>query len=141
MKFSNIEDSVINAYSNANYRVIVDKPFDIRIGEKSEPLRDYCFKQNYHSAVFVTSYNPFSKILGERSNVLAHNKLKRILNCMGINFILCIAADPAKIWPNEVGVLALDIDLQLAKDIGIKFKQNAIVWIPNSWVPRIELLR
>ena len=60
---------------------------------------------------------------------------------MGINFILCIAADPAKIWPNEVGVLALDIDLQLAKDIGIKFKQNAIVWIPNSWVPRIELLR
>ena len=64
MKFSNIEDRVINAYSNANYRVIADKPFDIRIGEKSEFLRDYCFKQNYHSAVFVTSYNPFSKILG-----------------------------------------------------------------------------
>jgi hypothetical protein len=74
-------------------------------------------------------------------NLLAHNKLKLMLNNMDIEFILCVASDLEKDWPDEVGVLALDVTLQKGKDIGNKFKQNAIVWISDSWVPKIELLR
>mgnify|MGYP000002635531 FL=1 len=141
MKSSNINDSTISAYANANYYVIAEQSFYMKIGQKSKPLQNYCFKKNYQSAVFVTGYNPFSKIATDMLNLLAHNKLKLMLNNMDIEFILCVASDLEKDWPDEVGVLALDVTLQKGKDIGNKFKQNAIVWISDSWVPKIELLR
>ena len=141
MKSSNINEITINAYFNANYYVMAEQPFCIKIGQKSKPLQNYCFKKNYQSAVFVTGYNPFSKIVADKSNLLAHNRLKLMLNKMDIESILCIASDLEKGWPDEVGVLALDVTLQEGKDIGNIFKQNAIVWIPNGWVPKIELLR
>ena len=141
MKSPSINDSTINAYFNANYYVMAEQPFYIKIGQKSKPLQDYCFKNNYQSAVFVTGYNPFSKIATDKLNLLAHNKLKLMLNNMDIELILCTASDLEKDWPDEVGVLAMDITLQEGKNIGNIFKQNAIVWIPDDWVPKIELLR
>ncbi len=49
--------------------------------------------------------------------------------------------DPSGKWPAEESFLALGIDLLVAKSIGRKFGQNAIVWMDSAAIPRLVLLR
>lgn len=43
--------------------------------------------------------------------------------------------------PGEESVLALNVSLDEAREIGNHYKQNAIVWIGEDAVPQLILLR
>lgn len=44
-------------------------------------------------------------------------------------------------WPTERSYFALGLALEPAKEIGIQFGQDAIVWVGADAVPQLILLR
>ena len=50
------------------------------------------------------------------------------------------ALDPNGVWPAEPSVLALGIALATARDLGIRFRQNAILFADDDAVPRLVWL-
>ena len=50
-------------------------------------------------------------------------------------------SDPAGDWPEEHSYFGLGVGLEDAKRLGVRFRQDAIVWTGRDAVPRLILLR
>jgi hypothetical protein len=141
MATSDVSPSLIAAYNATRYRVFTDEEFDLRIGQSSARLRD--LYQNYGclSAALITAWNPYSAATSEVDNVAAQGRLEGKLSAGSIPFIEAIGEDVEMKWPGEPSVLALGLNLDAAKSLGIEFLQNAIVWAGKNAAPQLVLLR
>ena len=50
-------------------------------------------------------------------------------------------ADPTGAWPPENSYFALGADLDAARAIGLRYRQDAVVWAGLDAVPQLILLR
>ena len=111
------------------------------IGQYCDILSRLMIAAKQSSALFITGCNPHSRLQCAQQNDLAQIRLHRELMYYSTSIYSGESSDPQNSWPPESSYLALGIDLLQSMQLGIRFKQNAIVWCNNDAIPRLILLR
>lgn len=138
---SGLTDSLRNAYSATHFVVVdVHAPFILRIGQASKPLAELYAQFGVDCAAFITAYNPYSETATDEQNEAKQSELLQDLSNMGLVCINGQGEDPDGEWPSEASVLVLGISKGDAELIGMKYRQNAIVWMGADCVPELVFL-
>lgn len=142
MAHSEISLEKILAYRETNYRVgTAPTSFILRIGTHSSDLELYYLANQVTCALFITAFNPLGIVTDTASNEAAHAHLGDELRALGAKCIEGEGADPAGLWPPEKSFLALGIEATNARELGLRFKQDAVVWADTDAIPELILLR
>lgn len=142
MSQSLISQELVAAYLATDYHVRSDSgPFVLRIGQRSNELADLFERAGLKSAAFITAWNPFSVSVSDEDNHASHSRLCEDLAHLSLQFFEGEGQGDDETWPVEKSVLILGIVRDDAGSLGIKYGQNAIVWIGAEAVPELVLLR
>lgn len=91
--------------------------------------------------VFITAFNPFGQAQSDEANEATHGRLGKCLRALTPYVIEGAGADPAGAWPEEKSFVALGINLVTARPLGLRVRQDAVVWVGEDAIPRLILLR
>ncbi len=139
---SKINDEIIASYHAAIYHFGTDpSAIELCIGQYSKPLSCLIAESGHRCAVFISAYNPGSRIQCSEFNRVAHDQLHNDLRSHADQIIEGVSSDPSVVWPPEMGFLAVGVDLATAQRLGDQYGQNAILWADEDAVPRLVLLR
>ena len=139
--FTKISPVDIQSYTDANYHIYEKPLFVINIGAKSSGLNKLYEGYEVSEAAILTAYNPMSQETNDKDNKLNNKQLELILKNQKLSYIRAEGICPNNNWPGEESFLILGMTLNAAKDLGKKFKQNAIVWSDQSTISQLILLR
>ena len=132
---------MIQAYLETHYIVQSEVPLTLQCGVHNLELGLLQIAFNTESSAFITAYNPFSHVEDEISNTGRQRKLVQDLQDQGLTYFEGIGQHPSGVWPGEPSFLVLDLSLEEATQLGIKYEQNAIIWCGSDAVPQLVLLR
>ena len=134
-----LDQALIDAYLETEYRVHAEPPFKLRIGVHSTAL---CELHRQHGGIsaFITAFNPYSRQLSETKNLARQEQLRVELLGAGYHFIPGIGQHPSNDWPGEPSFLVISISAEAAKALGKKYEQRAIVWNRADGTPELVLL-
>lgn len=130
--------SLLGAYRETRWTVSSpDGPTEIAVGERVDldliPV----------PAAVVTAYNPRSVPCTPALNEAAQSRLQREIAAAGFRYLPALARgvgqEPSD-W-NEPGFLVFDIDQATAVGLGLRYDQNAILWISGDGTPSIVSAR
>ena len=141
MNHSSLEDKLVQSYQETNYYVYAQPAFFLTIGKQSPELSRLHDKYRVDSSAFITAFNPYSTELEEQQNRERNAMLALLLGELDHSFIEGVGQHLSKQWPGEPSFLVLGVSLDVAKEIGMQFEQNAIVWSGPDAVPELVLLR
>ncbi len=136
-----LSKTLINAYNTAHYRVTGPPGFVLRIWKKSIELAKLYEEKGRESAMYLTAYNPYSRKTDRNLNIRAHKHLKNDLTQMKLPFFEGVGGDPSGHWKAEPSFLVLGVTLETAKEMAVKYKQNAVVWVDSDAIPELVLMR
>lgn len=136
-----ISETTLTAYINADYVVLTETPFTLKIGCYSPELKALYQHFNDSSAAFLTAYNPFSNIESDTDNAQANQRLIAELTKRNLRYISGVGRDPKGLWADEASHLVLGLTLADSKDIAAHFRQNALVWVDHNAIPELILMR
>ena len=137
---SNIDPDTIKAYLETHYRIEGDTPMTLLIGAQNASLAALHETFHVESSAFITAWNPFSQRCDPAMNVRRQEDLTRELTKLGLQFVYGIGLHPTSKWA-EPGFLAPGLALDIAKALGSRYEQNAIIWAGRDAVPQLVLLR
>ena len=94
------------------------------------------------SAFIITAHNPGSHLLSPAQNQELDRDLRKDIRREKWNVLPTKCQDPQKRWPDETGYLVLDATENHIVELGLRYRQNAIVkltrqgpaallWLPN----------
>lgn len=142
MKFNSLLDhDLISAYKSTNFHVKTVPALILNVDKVSEGLKILLEDHQVDSAAFITAWNPYSESLSNEENIARNDQLKNELKLRSLKFLEGFGQDPLGQWPGEESFLILGVSLETSKKLGVKFKQNAIVWSDKDAVPKLLLLR
>lgn len=136
-----IDALTIQAYRETEYRVYGDTPACLRVDSQCPELAAIHQAYQTDCSLFITAFNPFSEIFDEAVNVARQLDLANELKQRSLIFIDGIGQHSSNQWPGEPSFLVLGLKLEAAKTLGVKYGQNAIIWIGSDAVPQLILLR
>jgi len=136
-----VSSALIAAYNATRYRVFADETFELKIGQASAHLSNLYQKYGCLSALLITAWNPYSAAISKANNIAAQGRLECKLLAGPVPFITAIGQDAEMKWPGEESILALGFSLDVAKNLGVEFRQNAIVWSGQDAIPKLIMLR
>ncbi len=136
-----IDPDTIRAYSETDYVVHGDHPVTLNVDRHSPALAGLHRAYRVDCSAFVTACNPFSQRLDEATNAARQAALAEQLASRGLRFLDGIGQHPSNEWAGEPSVLIFGLALAAAKDLGMQWEQNAIIWCGADAVPRLILLR
>ena len=136
-----ISEVTIAAYKTTYFRVWIEDGFTIELGEINQQLVRLFAKIEVESAAFITAYNPFSRPTTEHENAAAQAELEAEIESLNLGIYPGQGEDPTGQWAAEASALVMGIGLEQAKMLGVKYHQNAIVWIGCDAKPQLLLLR
>ena len=132
----------IEAYLKTNYRF--GEGLDavtLQINRLSAELARVYASSGITCGVFITAYNPLGEARNIETNDAANESLAADLAALSTRVIEGAGADPSGSWPEERSLFALGIDLEVARSLGARYRQDAIVWVGADAVPKLILLR
>ena len=138
---SAIDTAVVQAYRETEYRVSGPGGFTLRIDEPSPELLRACTQRGVTSSAFITAWNPFSRRVTPAENLDRQARLIAELGQRQLRFIEGIGQHPSNDWPGEPSLLIFGITLEQARELGVAFEQNAVIWAGADAVPQLVLLR
>ncbi|CAE6959545.1 DUF3293 domain-containing protein [Paraburkholderia domus] len=138
---SDIPRETIQAYLETYYCVHGDTPTILKVGEANPTLAILQEAHDAECSAFVTACNPFSQTISDDVNAARQQTLADELKQLGFSFIDGIGQHPLNNWPGEASFLVLGVSLELAKALGTRYGQNAIVWTGADAKPQLVLLR
>ena len=138
---SNVDPETIRAYEETHYWVEAPVPFRFEVGQHSQSLAALQHDSGVHSSVFITAFNPYSKRCNEVENRQRQAALAEELRTLHLPFLAGMGKHPSGHWPGEASFLVLGLSQPQARALGERHEQNAVIWIDDSAVPRLMLLR
>lgn len=139
---SAISADLIASYRAADYQAGSGfATVSLRIDQYSASLAQLLAVSGRQCAVFITACNPGSQPQSPAANQVAHAHLREELSRHANQIIEGASSDPSGAWPAEPSLLALGVELDVAKALGRQFGQNAVVWAGADAIPRLILLR
>lgn len=136
-----IGPDLIQAYRRTAYGVDSDTPFTVHVGQCNGPLQHLMGLQQCHSAAYITACNPASLPLGKANNARRQADLAAYLKRSGYVFLQGQGRGVDIRWEAEPSFLVLGMAPQVAKAVGRRWGQNAILWCGEDAVPQLVLLR
>ena len=137
-----IHPDKIRAYLATGYRIgHTSQDIVLTIGQRSERLAVLFASKGLDCGGFLTAYNPQGSVQSDAANDRAHVDLAAKLQGLGLQAIEGSGSEEGTDWPSEKSYFALGLTLDHAKEIGIHFDQDAIVWVGADAVPQLILLR
>jgi Protein of unknown function (DUF3293) len=136
-----IDPDTLRAYVETHYRVLGEAPTTLHIGHANPDLAKLHRAFGVDCSAFVTAANPFSTLTGATANAVRQAALAEELGLLNRRFIEGLGEHPSGTWPSEPSFLILGLTLSDAKQLGIKHRQNAIVWCGSDTVPQLIVLR
>jgi hypothetical protein len=136
-----ISTAVIEAYKTACFRVLIEDGFILRLEEVNHQLVSLFDKNQVESATFITAYNPFSQPTTEHENIATQAEMQAEITSLNLSSYPGQGEDPTGQWPGEVSTLVMGMGLEEAMVLGVKYQQNAIIWIGRDAKPQLILLR
>jgi hypothetical protein len=119
-----ISNELLQAYLNTTYQ-LDDLNIKIRIGQIDERLEGFLEEHGCNEWAFITAYNPRSVELSDDENSKRHQELKKDVSCLTFFEGQGVGEDPT--WKPERSLLILGLSRQSAKELGLKYGQNAVV--------------
>ena len=142
MPVSKVCAELIAAYMRTEYRAFTpDGEIVLRINEPSKAMGQLMRAAGAKGAAFLTAENPFSKQLSASENSLRQKSLREDLIVIGATVLDGAGQGENPAWPAETSYAAIDITREEAREVGIKYQQNAIVWIDATGTPELLMLR
>lgn len=139
---STIAADKIEAYLHTDYYVLSgDGSFSLRIGLRSDPLLQLYADTRLRHGLFITAYNPFGQRQPDDANDDAHARLGEKLRFLTDHVFEAVGRGISGDWPGEKSYLALGIDRQTARELGLGVRQDAVVWAGEDAIPELLLLR
>ena len=135
-----LNPELIKAYQSAEYHVCSAKPFILELGKRSEGIADLAKRFKVDCATFITAYNPYSEVFSVKENAKRNGQLKQELDELGLTIVIGFGQDPEMTRKKEDGFVVFGLGLDAAKELGVKYQQNAIVWCGADAVPNLVLL-
>ena len=136
-----IAPDLLKAYLETEYRVLGRGGFVLRCGEYSAALDAGHERLGVVSSAFITACNPYSQRRGRGINDFAQAALAYELELRRLRYVRGIGQHPHNGWRGEKSFLVFGIDRATACEIGLKYRQNGIVWCGLDAVPALVLLR
>lgn len=136
-----LHPDLIRAYMTTDYHV--EDPagaFVLRVGGYSRPLERCQARHQVCSSAFITAWNPYSEQRPDKENQASQRRLIRQVNTLGCAWIPGFGEAPGSDWPREPGILVLGIDFDESVALGKCYRQNAIIFCPETAVPRLEII-
>lgn len=137
---SAIARDTIEAYLKAHYCVSTEPPCTLRIGERNADLLALHSAHGVACSAFVTACNPGGREFPNDENARFQARLEAELRQCGLPFLDGVGRDPSGKW-QEASLLVPGLDLAGARNLGVQWKQNGIVWTGADGVPQLILLR
>ena len=132
----------LRAYAATDYRLgHTDQDIVLKIGKRSERLAALFAGTGFKCGAFLTAYNPHGSIQSDVANARGHAELASKLQVLGLEAIDGSGREEGTKWPAEKSFFALGLALEPAKEIGLHFHQDAIVWVTADTLPQLILLR
>lgn len=125
-KKSIIPADLLTAYSNSTY-VLDESGTSVRIGELSPEADRICREHAAESWLFITPYNPRSKVLSSAENDARMADLKSILEAKRLPFFEG-EGQGEDAWEPERSVFVPGASRDLAIELGLLFEQYAVVF-------------
>lgn len=138
---SAVSQETIRAYLETHYHVHGAEPFTLQPEKKSPELAAMLLKHRVDCCAYITAYNPFSRMLDENENSTRQAALATELKQAGYAFQEGIGRHPSGNWAGEPSFAVFGMPLQTAKNLGIKYEQNALLWCDADATPQLILLR
>lgn len=136
-----LNPELIRAYQSAEYHVRSAKPFVLELGKRSEGIVDLARRLQVDCVTFITAHNPYSEVLSDKENVKRNRQLKKELDKLDLTIVKGYGQDAKMTWKKEDSFVVFGLELDTAKEFGVKYQQNAIVWCGADAIPELVLLR
>lgn len=134
-----MKNSFEEYYKKTTYRVYVNNDIfiDLFIDKVNLDIISLLDKYNSNNAIFITAYNPFSKILTKKENEKRLNNLVDEIKSLGLTFFYGDGIGFDSSWEPEKSLLVLDVKANLIDYLLDKYQQNAIVIVDKSGLPAL----
>jgi hypothetical protein len=142
MPVSEVPAELVEAYNRTQYLMQTENgEIVLRIGQPSKALAELIEAAAAEGGAFITAENPFSQPLTVDENKNRQDRLREDLAVLGALIIDGAGQGEDPSWPAEASYSAIGITRDQACALGIKYEQNAIVWIDASGTGELILLR
>lgn len=139
MEGFSLDDQLLQAYHNTDYRVVGDLPFTIRIGKRCAALEALLSTRGLAEAAFLTAWNPWSRPTCEADNIAAQTRLESDLAAAGYAVLNGEGIGDGGDWPPEPSLLILGITRDCATELSRAYGQNAYVHIRTGHLAELIL--
>ena len=142
MSETTIAADKVRAYRATDYRLgHTTQDIVLAPGLRSGRLAELFASKSVTCGAFLTAFNPLGTQKSDTENDQAHAQLATVLTDLGLEFIEGSGSEEGTQWPAEKSLFALGLSREGATSIGRQFDQDAIVWVGDSAVPELVLLR
>ena len=142
MSETRISADKVRAYRATDYRLgHTTQDIVLAPGLRSDRLAALFASKSVTCGAFLTAFNPLGAQKSDTENDQAHAQLAMVLTDLGLEFIEGSGSEEGTHWPAEKSLFALGLNRRDAIAIGRQFDQDAIVWVGDSAVPELVLLR
>lgn len=138
---SRVRTDVVQAYRHAIYGVRAATDFAFYVGQTSTLLQNLMAQHQCHSAAYITACNPKGRRLADRENTRRQAVLAEYLQRSGYLFLPGEGRGADAHWKAEPSFLVLGMSVQVAKAVGRRWRQNAILWCSANALAQLLLLR
>lgn len=133
---------LVAAYHAAVYEVDADgRPLAFHVGRPDAALDALLVEHGAMSGVFITAYNPRSKVQPEEKNAVAHGALVAAVRDARKAYIPARGRDAGDGGPTEAGLFVFDLARADAVALARRFDQYAIVFVERGKPPALVLAR
>jgi hypothetical protein len=127
-----ITEELSNAYYATKYLVYRNdgKKLILFASGTSEDVKDFLESHQAKTCAFITAYNPESKMLSNSENL---RRQMDLICSVGGKWVFYPGEgiNDKGDWPAEKSILILDISLEQAREIALKFEQTAFLFGDN----------
>ena len=132
----------IRAYRASDYRIgFTGQAIVLQPGLRSAQMAQLFATHGVTCGAFITAYNPQGAQRSTAENEQAHQRLLTYIESQGLKCLEGEGSEGGTDWLPEKSCFALGLGRSDAIEIGHLFGQDAIVWVGETAVPELVLLR
>jgi hypothetical protein len=122
----NIDQSLVRAYERTHYCLPTLSAI-VRVGAICPILEDWLRGEGLKGGVFITAYNPGSRLLPATENRCWQNTLETELRQWQQAYLPAIHRDPDEQWPDEPACFVFELKATAALALAKRYQQKAVL--------------